>query len=126
MVCGADDGTKAGRAWLDGVDGPCRKRSTGRGALAYEGPTIEPVELLRAKVAMSLELISRITERADADERLMVCLVSATRGSTPQKAGAIMLVGPDGRIEGTIGRGCVEAEERSRALQQLVKILYEV
>ncbi len=36
--------------------------------------------------------------------------VVASRGSTPQKAGAKMVVFADGRLVGTIGGGCVEAE----------------
>jgi xanthine dehydrogenase accessory factor len=43
--------------------------------------------------------------------------VISTTGSTPQKAGAKMLVYPDGRIVGTIGGGCVEAEMTRRARQ---------
>lgn len=42
-----------------------------------------------------------------------------TRGSTPQKAGAAMLVFPDGSQRGTLGGGCVEAEVKRRALQIL-------
>ncbi|MEI8381678.1 MAG: XdhC family protein [Planctomycetota bacterium] len=42
-----------------------------------------------------------------------------TRGSTPQKAGAAMLVFPDGSQIGTLGGGCVEAEVKRRALQVL-------
>src|SRR5262247_1213323 len=45
--------------------------------------------------------------------------VIATEGSTPQKAGAKMLVYPDGRIVGTIGGGCVEAEMTWRARQAI-------
>jgi xanthine dehydrogenase accessory factor len=45
--------------------------------------------------------------------------VIATEGSTPQKAGAKMLVYPDGRIVGTIGGGCVEAEMTWRARQSI-------
>ncbi len=40
-----------------------------------------------------------------------------TRGSTPQKAGAVMLVFPDGSQAGTLGGGCVEAEVKRRALR---------
>src|SRR4051794_30923968 len=47
------------------------------------------------------------------------CTVVATRGSTPQKAGATMLVFPTGIQSGTLGGGCVEAEVRQRALQSL-------
>ena len=38
------------------------------------------------------------------------CAVVETRGSTPQKPGAAMLVFPDGGQVGTLGGGCVEAE----------------
>ena len=44
------------------------------------------------------------------------CCVVETRGSTPQKAGAAMLVFPDGGQHGTLGGGCVEAEVKQRAL----------
>ena len=42
-----------------------------------------------------------------------------TRGSTPQKAGATMLVFADGSQVGTLGGGCVEAEVKRRALALL-------
>ena len=45
--------------------------------------------------------------------------VIATEGSTPQKAGAKMVVYPDGRIVGTIGGGCVEAEMTWRAREAI-------
>src|SRR5689334_989493 len=66
-----------------------------------------------------LELLDEILRRADAGERFAVCTVVRTRGSTPQKMGAVMLVARDGQTLGTIGGGCVEAEVRTRALQQL-------
>src|SRR2546429_4470928 len=47
------------------------------------------------------------------------CAVVETRGSTPQKAGAAMLVSPDGSQRGTLGGGCVEAEVKQRALRVL-------
>ncbi len=42
-----------------------------------------------------------------------------TRGSTPQKAGAVMLVFPDGSQSGTLGGGCVEADVKRKALRIL-------
>ncbi|MGH7201268.1 MAG: XdhC family protein [Planctomycetaceae bacterium] len=42
-----------------------------------------------------------------------------TRGSTPQKPGATMLVFPDGSQTGTLGGGCVEAEVKRKALRLL-------
>src|SRR5262245_21173273 len=44
------------------------------------------------------------------------CRLVETRGSTPQKAGAAMLVYQDGSQAGTLGGGCVEAEVERRAL----------
>jgi xanthine dehydrogenase accessory factor len=54
--------------------------------------------------------------RAQRDgEPAALVTVIATEGSTPQKAGARMLVHGDGRLVGTIGGGCVEAEMIRRA-----------
>ncbi len=54
--------------------------------------------------------------RATANgEPAALVTVTATEGSTPQKAGAKMVVYPDGSIVGTIGGGCVEAEMTRRA-----------
>ena len=58
--------------------------------------------------------------RAEArGERAALVTVVATEGSTPQKAGARMLVHADGRIEGTIGGGCLEAEMTWRAREAI-------
>ncbi len=64
-------------------------------------------------------LAPEIVRRCRAGERLAVCTVVATKGSTPQKRGAVMLVLADGRTLGTLGGGCVEAEVRRRATQTL-------
>ncbi|MEX2186378.1 MAG: XdhC family protein [Pirellulales bacterium] len=48
--------------------------------------------------------------------RAVLCRLVETRGSTPQKAGAAMLVFADGSQSGTLGGGCVEAEVKRRAL----------
>jgi len=54
--------------------------------------------------------------RAEASgEPAALVTVISTEGSTPQKAGAKMVVHGDGRIVGTIGGGCVEAEMTWRA-----------
>jgi xanthine dehydrogenase accessory factor len=47
------------------------------------------------------------------------CRLVETRGSTPQKAGALMLVFADGTQAGTLGGGCVEAEVKRQALARL-------
>ena len=46
-------------------------------------------------------------------------IISGVKGSTPQKQGAKALFFEDGRIVGTMGGGCLEAEVRKRALESL-------
>lgn len=47
---------------------------------------------------------------AEPKEEMILALVMATGGSTPVKSGAMMAVGKLGRLEGTVGGGCGEAE----------------
>ena len=63
-----------------------------------------------------LEAALRAEERG---ERAALVTVVATEGSTPQKAGARMLVHADGHIVGTIGGGCLEAEMTWRAREAI-------
>lgn len=65
---------------------------------------------------MKAELLAKVVECLDQGGPGVFCSVLETRGSTPQEAGASMLVLPDGRQAGTLGGGCVEAEVRQRAL----------
>jgi xanthine dehydrogenase accessory factor len=60
-----------------------------------------------------------IVERCQSGERVALCTVVATRGSTPQEKGAKMIVTADGKTIGTLGGGCVEAEVRKRAIELL-------
>jgi xanthine dehydrogenase accessory factor len=46
-------------------------------------------------------------------------IISGVKGSSPQTRGAKALFFADGRIEGTLGGGCLEAEIRSRARRAL-------
>ncbi|PZC40466.1 MAG: xanthine dehydrogenase accessory factor [Chloroflexi bacterium] len=60
-------------------------------------------------------------------DEILICLkknksavmatVVNTRGSTPRKAGAKMLIRPDGSFTGTIGGGCGEAEVWQKAME---------
>src|SRR5437764_11392203 len=68
-----------------------------------------------------LPLLNEILPRLDAREPLALCTLVRTRGSTPQKPGAVLVVLADGRTLGTIGGGCVEAEVRTRALRLLAE-----
>lgn len=62
-------------------------------------------------------LIEPLVRAVDAQRPVAWCRLVETRGSTPQKAGATMLVFPDGSQAGTLGGGCVEAEVKRRALE---------
>ncbi|MGA2602931.1 MAG: XdhC/CoxI family protein [Verrucomicrobiia bacterium] len=52
-------------------------------------------------------------------ERLAFAVLVETKGSTPQKCGAKAIFLPDGRVIGTLGGGCLEAETRQKALRAL-------
>jgi xanthine dehydrogenase accessory factor len=65
------------------------------------------------------ELLAELTNALDQGRACIYCSIVETRGSTPQKAGAAMLVFADGSQRGTLGGGCVEAEVKQRALRVL-------
>src|SRR5215204_1272756 len=56
------------------------------------------------------DLYRMINEAADRGECVVVATVAHTRGSTPQRRGAKMLFFQDGKVAGTVGGGCIEAE----------------
>jgi xanthine dehydrogenase accessory factor len=62
------------------------------------------------------EILADLDTLFGADREGVLCQLAETRGSTPQKAGATMLVLSDGTQRGTLGGGCVEAEVKRRAL----------
>jgi xanthine dehydrogenase accessory factor len=61
------------------------------------------------------EVLEAALRAEAAGEPVALVTVVSTKGSTPQKAGAKMLVHADGRLVGTIGGGCLEAEMTRRA-----------
>ena len=66
------------------------------------------------------EVLEAVLGADAAGEPAALGTLVSTRGSTRQKAGARMLVHGDGRIVGTIGGGCLEAEMTRRARQAIV------
>lgn len=68
----------------------------------------------------------RLTALVDARTPAAVCTVVQTRGSTPRKAGATMVVVDDGSelgaIEGTVGGGAVEHLVRRAALEVIASL----
>src|SRR5206468_8327255 len=66
------------------------------------------------------DVLQQLSEAVSRHQPVAFTALVETRGSTPQKAGAAMLVFPDGGQFGTLGGGCVEAEVKQRALRVLV------
>lgn len=62
-------------------------------------------------------IAAEICKALDNSEKIALATIIGTKGSTPRKAGACMTIRPDGRVMGTIGGGCSEAEVKTRALQ---------
>lgn len=65
------------------------------------------------------ELLRHLTDTLENGRECLLCQVVETRGSTPQKAGAWMLVDLHGGQVGTLGGGCVEAEVKQKAIRLL-------
>jgi xanthine dehydrogenase accessory factor len=72
------------------------------------------------------ETLQHLVVSVRAGRPVAWCRLVETRGSTPQKAGAAMLVREDGSQAGTLGGGCVEAEVKRRALALLAENRPEV
>jgi xanthine dehydrogenase accessory factor len=73
-----------------------------------------------------LDLLRQLLAAIESGRPAAWCRLVETRGSTPQKAGAAMLVYEDGSQAGTLGGGCVEAEVKRRALTLLAENRSEV
>lgn len=62
------------------------------------------------------DLLEQLLMSRNKGRPVACCRLVETRGSTPQKPGAAMLVFDDGSQAGTLGGGCVEAEVKRQAL----------
>lgn len=60
-------------------------------------------------------VFAELEQAYERGETVALVTILETQGSTPQKAGAKMVVGRDGRVRGTVGGGCVESEILWRA-----------
>lgn len=68
---------------------------------------------------MSVELYRELHDSLTKGERRVLATVADTKGSTPRKAGAQLLLRPDGTFSGTIGGGCGEAEVWQEAMETM-------
>ena len=55
----------------------------------------------------------------DEGRPFALAVISGTKGSSPQRVGAKALFFPDGKVIGTLGGGCLEAEVHARAKKAL-------
>jgi len=65
------------------------------------------------------QLYEQVAQALSQGERAVVATVVETMGSTPQRSSAKLIVFEDGRMVGTVGGGCVEAEVWAQAREVL-------
>ncbi len=63
------------------------------------------------------EVFAELQRSLNEGEAVVLATVAATRGSTPRRPGARMLVRADGSFCGTVGGGCGEAEVWTEAME---------
>jgi len=68
---------------------------------------------------MKNPVFEALADAARTGEPVTLGIISGAKGSSPQKVGAKALFYSDGRIKGTLGGGCLEAEIQQRALASL-------
>jgi xanthine dehydrogenase accessory factor len=78
------------------------------------------LEFLSATFSVMKNIVfEALAEAAHGGEAVALGIITGVKGSSPQKVGAKALFYRDGRIKGTLGGGCLEAEIQQRAIQSL-------
>src|SRR3954464_1311800 len=72
-----------------------------------------------ASILSQRDLYRMVDDANSRGERVVVATVAHTRGSTPQRRGAKMLFFASGKVAGTGGGGCIEAEVWAEAREAL-------
>jgi len=67
------------------------------------------------------QVYSEIAKARAENQSLAVATIVTTAGSTPQRTGAKLLVFEDGRMLGTVGGGCVEADVWAEAREAIAE-----
>ncbi len=65
------------------------------------------------------ELFAHAATLLQQHQPVALCIIVATRGSTPASAGAVMLVDEAATMLGSVGGGCIEAEVRRAAHERM-------
>jgi xanthine dehydrogenase accessory factor len=68
---------------------------------------------------MKHRIFQALAEAARTEEPVALGIITGVKGSSPQKLGAKAIFHGDGRIQGTLGGGCLEAEAQRLALRSL-------
>jgi len=68
---------------------------------------------------MQNTIFQELASAAGKNQPVALAIISGVKGSSPQKVGAKAIFYSDGRIRGTMGGGCLEAEIQQRAIQSL-------
>ena len=68
-----------------------------------------------------MNLLKEIESIRASETKAVLCIIVQTKGSTPRKVGAKMIVKEDGSILGTIGGGNLEKKVIENALVQIEK-----
>ena len=68
---------------------------------------------------MKHHVFQTLADAARDGEPVALGIISGVKGSSPQKVGAKAVFYADGRIHGTLGGGCLEAEIQHRAIESL-------
>ena len=63
------------------------------------------------------EIFEEAQAAVSAGQPVVLATVAETRGSTPRRAGARMMIRADGTFRGTIGGGCGESEVIQEAME---------
>src|SRR5262245_6816198 len=69
---------------------------------------------------MNREVFAAVNEALEKGEPAALVTIVSTKGSTPQRIGAKMLVYADGRTVGTIGGGCYENDAFGKAREAIL------
>lgn len=65
------------------------------------------------------EVYDQIVQAQSEKRKVAIATIVTASGSTPQRTGAKLLVFEDGRMLGTVGGGCVEADVWAEAREAL-------
>ncbi len=63
-----------------------------------------------------MNIFNQVSDLIAQNKEAVLCIITATTGSSPRKAGSKMIVFPDGKINGTIGGGSIEFQAISDAI----------